>query len=305
MNGRSPLWYKSGGFLYGVFAGGLILVVGIGSPLLYQQHVKLQAQKNRVASMQTYIAEHKSTVQLAGNGLRIPTREELEAMQKKIPTEASIPSFLQEIQTKATEAGVKWTGARFAFTREELDQELEKGKTVEQKLLEEVTKYGKKEASPKTKPVPSHVRAVWADVYVEATIAQVKTWFQKLKESERIMRIEEWENKVVTEAGAKGNTRVRLIFYIYQDPGLKIPSSANQPPSLTTPPTSTETIQVLPPSSTQADENKEEEMEKEDQKPTQQPNTNNPSSNQPNPPSTKQPSTGTNNDTGSVTAPSS
>lgn len=292
MNGRSPFWYKSNGFLWGIFTGGLLIVVGTGLPILYHQHLKLEEQKQRFVNMQHYIARHKSTIQSAGRELRIPTQEELNSLRRKIPTETDIPLFLKDLQAQATAAGARWTGARFAFRVEELEKYLSQDKTVEQKLLDEVTNSSRTKPSSISKPLPKYVRAVWADVYVDATLTQLKTWFEKLKTMERTLSVVEWENRVVPDGSGKGNTRVRLVFYVYQDPELKLPSNS-QSSGVTSPPDSPQPIEILPPSAEgQANQEKTEQNAEK---------TESNSSNLPNPPASGDRS----KDTGSVTAPSS
>lgn len=294
MNGRSPFWYKSGGFLWGVFAGGLIVVAGASGPLLYQQHLDLVAKQQRVAAMKKLISEHKTNVKLAGSEseLRIPTQEELSNLQKQIPVEADIPLLIKEIQEKVAAAGMKWTGARFASTSEELNQARSKEETAEQKLKDEIGKSLQNTVSASPYTLPAYVKAVWADIYVDGSIPQLKTWFEKLKESERTIRVVEWENQIFAEDAARGNTRVRLVFYVYQDPELKIP---NLPAASTTTPASTETIQILPPGDTEPDQQEKKEEEKQTDPSADQ------SENLANPPSSKKDS----RDTGSVTSPTS
>ncbi|SEN34248.1 hypothetical protein [Lihuaxuella thermophila] len=292
MNGKSPFWYKSGGFLWGVFTGGLVIVIGTGLPFLYHQHVKLEEQKQRLANMKSYIARNQSVIQSTGEQLRIPTQEELNTLRKKIPTETEIPLFLKDLQAQATAAGAKWTGARFAFTVEELDEYLNQDKTIEQKLLDEVIKSGNTKSATVSKPVPKYVRVVWADVYVDATLTQLKTWFGNLATIERTLSIIEWENRVVPEWPGKGNTRVRLAFYVYQDPELKLRSDS-QSVQVTTPADSTQPIEILPPSS-----GGQTNQEKTEQNPQQ---TDSNSSRPANSPVSGDRS----KDTGSVTAPSS
>ncbi len=255
MNGSSPFWYKSGGFLWGGFTAGLVLVVGAGLPLLYHQHLELEGQKEKLVNAKRYIAGNKPFIQSAESELRVPTQGELSTLRRKLPTEMDFPLFLKDLEANATASGVKWTGARFALKEEDLEKYLSQDKTIEQKLLEEIMKPESTKPAFTTKPLPKHVRIVWADVYLDATLTQLKAWFEKLKTMERMFSIVEWENRVVAEGAGKGNTRVRFAIYVYQDPELKFPSNS-QSSKATSPPASTQPIEILPPAA-EEQENKE------------------------------------------------
>ncbi|TCS96506.1 hypothetical protein [Hazenella coriacea] len=243
MKSNSPFWYKSGRFLWGTFVVGVVIITVSTGPLLYKQYEVVQSKKERVTEMKQIIAQQKESVSLSNQPLRLPTNDELLLLQQRVPTEVDTPLFLKQIQEKATAAGVQWKGAQFGSSSEQLDEKIEK-KQLDDPKEEKVEKKSTLTSILGYQPLRSpYLKEMWVDLYVDADLAQLKNWFEQLKGLEQVVRIEGWENQLVSIDG--GNTRVRLSFLVYQDTGLKI--APNQQEMLVPQPSS-ELIQVLPPS---------------------------------------------------------
>ncbi|RAL26653.1 hypothetical protein [Thermoflavimicrobium daqui] len=224
---KQPLWWKSKEFLWSLFALCLLLVMIICGPLLYLQHLELKKTRDHLNNLQKYVREHESTVKLVDQGLRPPTTEELQALNAKVPTEINVSRVIEALQAKAKASGVKWKDMRFAAKEGDLDQIKNEIKISDLKSvadlktsLEHYLYHDKKESQKSLAP---HLSMIYADVYLDADSTQLKIWFQSIKDLDRMIRIREWDNLILNQDENKiGNTRVRLVLYIYMDSNLKL-----------------------------------------------------------------------------------
>ncbi|SFJ41977.1 hypothetical protein [Thermoflavimicrobium dichotomicum] len=248
---KQPLWWKSKEFLWSLFAGCFVVVGGISGPLLYLNHVELRDAKQRLNNMKTYVTEHESTVKLVQQGLRPPSEEELQALKAKVPTEINVSRVVNALRGKASAAGVKWKGIRFAAKESELNQLKDELKISDIESIADLKTslehylYNKK-TEPK-KSLPPHMSVIYSDVYIDANPGQLKSWFQAIKDLDRIIHIREWENLILNQEENKlGNTRVRLMLYVYLDPKLQLSPSMVGNTDGGTPVTPQTKIEILP-----------------------------------------------------------
>ncbi|MBD1371781.1 hypothetical protein IC620_05335 [Hazenella sp. IB182357] len=273
---KSPLWYKTNKFLMIILLLGLI-AIGCGPGyLLYQNNEKLALlRKEKRVTDQLLQDYHGGKF---SEKVR-PTEDELEQLQLKLPDQLNMANALKQIEERATSAGISWKSAYFANKLDELDQmsqQLDLQKESENKeeigATKVLSRIQEKPTSAKyTQPQLSspYLKLVWADLYFVADTAELKSFFDQIRESASTFVIVEWEHQVTDIQGGDGNTRVRIGFYSYLNPKLKI-SSPGDIPSI---PTSDESIQIIPPSKEKEDQkeavddlNQENTKEKEEEK---------------------------------------
>lgn len=226
MKGRSPLWWKSGRFLAGMWTIGTLLVAGSFLPFLYEQWVEAKGLTARYQSMSRYIETHRETLDSSGLS-DPPTPDALSILVDKVPPEREVPRLLLQLQDAADAADVKVNAIHIADSPEELDRLGEKRKEGDKE------ESGSKEVSPPTERSPGppaipHVEPVWIDAYLTADIPQLKEWFQQLDQLTRIVSVQEWEHGLKSQPGY-GNSRTRILAYMYRDPELEGLPEMSQP----------------------------------------------------------------------------
>jgi hypothetical protein len=262
---KQPLWWKTKEFLWSLFALCFLIVTGITSPILYDQHLSLKEKKERLRQLQTYVTSHESTVKLVEKGLKAPTKEELALLQAKVPTEVNLTKVVEVLQKTANKAGVKWRGIRFAASEAELEKLQQELKMLDSHSLDLKTSleyylFTNKEEN-KEKASTKYLSQIYADVYLDSEPGQLKAWFQAIKDLERIIHIREWDSFILNKEENKiGNTRVRFILYVYLDPKLELNSLENKNSDVTE--GSSTQIEILPKQTEEEKEVKKNQKQK-------------------------------------------
>lgn len=226
MKGRSPLWWKSGGFLAWIWVLGTLLVAGAAFPFLYEQWRQAEGLSAEYRAMSSYVDAHRESLESdLGDP---PTPDALSQLADKVPPDRDVPRLLIQLRDAAEGAGVKLNAVHVADSREELDRQAAQ-KEEDEKESGAKEKRPPEEAASKP-PKITHVEAVWLDVYLTADLPGLKEWFRQIDQMTRIVSVQEWEHRLKSRQGY-GNARVRIQVYAYGDPELKeLP--AKSPPDI-------------------------------------------------------------------------
>lgn len=223
MSRRPPFWWKSSLFLLGGLTVGTTLVMGVSAPFLYGQAQELKELKQRSVKMEKYIHKHRELLAPEYVSPVPPSREELVQLQEQLPKEEEFPRFLIQLREATSVSGVRLTGIRFADSLEELEQysKREKGEEGEKENSDAVT-------TPPWKddlyllPSIQYTSLVWADIFIEADMDQMKEFISQLGQLTRTVHVQEWDLYLPGTKGMdkRGNARVRLSLFMYHNPKL-------------------------------------------------------------------------------------
>ncbi|MCS1351438.1 hypothetical protein [Mechercharimyces sp. CAU 1602] len=210
---RHPLWWKSSGFLFCFFFFSTLVVLGVSLFFLYEQRMVLDQAKDNYHKRSRFIQTHQEVLSASYSDAPQKLGEsELERLQTQVPLEEQVSYFLVELEQRTAAAGVTMTGVRFADSPEELEEmrfSAQEAKEKGDKRTEDLIRLPL---------LPKGMKALWADMFIEADEEELDDLFQQLHYSmDRLVTVRGWDYLVSSEEEGHGSMRIRLTFYVYKD----------------------------------------------------------------------------------------
>src|SRR5690606_34677786 len=99
VKGRSPLWWKSGGFLAWIWVLGTLLVAGAAFPFLYEQWRQAEGLSAEYRAMSSYVDAHRESLESdLGDP---PAPDALSQLADKVPPDRDVPRLLIQLRDAA------------------------------------------------------------------------------------------------------------------------------------------------------------------------------------------------------------